>query len=244
MTDNGQRICDHLRVIVPPVLAAGAGALAYGVRGRSSQFFGPSAWRGNAQRKSVAITFDDGPSESTPLLLDALRQYRAVATFFQCGSNIRRLPAVAREVQAAGHEIGNHSDTHPLCCFRSPSFIQDDFARAQQTILDTLGTTPSLMRAPFGVRWFGYRAMQEKLGLRGIMWTVIGLDWKLSAEEVSDRVLRAATSGSIVCLHDGRGCTVRPDIQVSIEAVKRILPALLERGLRFETVPQILCPVT
>jgi peptidoglycan/xylan/chitin deacetylase (PgdA/CDA1 family) len=231
-------------VIVPPILAAGAGALAYGVRGRSSQIFGPSAWRGDVHRKSVAITFDDGPSEGTPLLLDALRQYGATATFFQCGSNLRRLPAIAREVQAAGHEIGNHSDSHPLCCFRAPGFIQDDFARAQRAFGDTLGITPTLMRAPFGVRWFGYRRMQQRLGLLGVMWTVIGLDWKLSPEAVCGRVLRAASSGAIVCLHDGRGCTARPDIRVSIEAVKRILPALLERGLRFQTVSQILCPVT
>jgi len=238
------QICDHLRVIVPPILAAGAGVLAYGVRGRSSQIFGPSVWRGDPRHNAVAITFDDGPSESTPLLLDTLRQYGASATFFQCGSNVRRLPAIAREVQAAGHEIGNHSDSHPLCCFRAPAFIHDDFARAQLTFEQTLGTAPSLMRAPFGVRWFGYRDMQAKLGLRGVMWTVIGLDWKLSAEAVCNRVLRAASNGTIVCLHDGRGCTARPDIRVSLEAVKRILPTLLERGLRFETVSQILCPVT
>jgi peptidoglycan/xylan/chitin deacetylase (PgdA/CDA1 family) len=201
-------------------------------------------WRGDAHRKAIAITFDDGPSESTPLVLDALRQYGAIATFFHCGSNIRRLPAIAREVQAAGHELGNHSDSHALCCFRSPSFIHDDFARAQQTFGETLNLAPALMRAPFGVRSLGYRRMQKQLSLLGVMWTVIGLDWKLSADAVCNRVLRAASNGSIVCLHDGRGCTARPDIRTSLEAVKRILPAILERGLSFETVSQILCPVT
>jgi len=213
--------------------------MAYGVRGRSSRIFGPSVWRGDMRRKAVAITFDDGPSEGTPALLDTLREYGAAATFFQCGSNVRRLPAIAREVRAAGHEIGNHSDSHPLCCFRAASFIEDDFARAQQTIEDTVGVTPSLLRAPFGVRWFGYRGMQERLGLLGVMWTVIGLDWKLSAEAVCDRVLRAASNGSIVCLHDGRGCSLQPDVRVSLEAVKRILPGLLGRGFSFETVSRI-----
>jgi peptidoglycan/xylan/chitin deacetylase (PgdA/CDA1 family) len=217
--------------------------LAYGVRGRSARLFGPSVWRGDPSRKSVAITFDDGPSESTPALLDTLKQYGASATFFQCGANIRRLPGIAREVQSAGHELGNHSDSHPLCCFRPAAFIQDDFARAQQTFQDTLSLTPSLMRAPFGVRWFGYRAMQQKLGLLGVMWTVIGLDWKLPAQAVCDRVLRTVRNGSIICLHDGRGCTAKPDIGNSLEAVKRIIPALLERGYYFETVSQILCPI-
>jgi peptidoglycan/xylan/chitin deacetylase (PgdA/CDA1 family) len=177
-------------------------------------------------------------------VLDTLREYGAIATFFQCGSNVRRLPEIARQVQAAGHELGNHSDTHPLCCFRSRAFIHDDFARAQRTFQETLNLTPSLMRAPYGVRWFGYRAMQQKLGLLGVMWTVIGLDWKLSPDAIAERVLRRASNGAIICLHDGRGCSATPDIRATLEAVKRILPALLERGVKFETVSQILCPVT
>jgi peptidoglycan/xylan/chitin deacetylase (PgdA/CDA1 family) len=224
------------------VISASAGVFAHAVRGRSSRLFGPSVWHGDAGRKAVAITFDDGPSERTPEFLDTLREYRAPATFFQCGENIRRLPEVARAVHQGGHEIGNHSDSHPLCCFRTESFIEDDFARAQQTAQETIGVTPSLMRAPFGVRWFGYRGMQTKLGLLGVMWTVIGLDWKLSAEAICDRVLQATSNGAIVCLHDGRGCSAQPEVANSLEAVKRILPALLERGYHFETVSQILCP--
>jgi peptidoglycan/xylan/chitin deacetylase (PgdA/CDA1 family) len=232
-------------MIVPSIVAAtGAGLLAYGVRGRSARIFGPSVWRGDPRRKSIALTFDDGPSESTPALLETLREHRVTATFFQCGANIRRVPEIAREVRTAGHEIGNHSDSHPLCCFRAPSFIAGDFARAQQTFGETLGVQPTLMRAPFGVRWFGYRAMQRKLGLLGVMWTVIGRDWKLPPAAVCDRVLRAASNGAIILLHDGRDCTAKPDIESSLEAVKRILPALLERGFRFETVTQILCPAT
>lgn len=224
-------------------MAAGGGLLAHAVRGRSSRVFGPSVWRGDRRRKAIAITFDDGPSESTPALLDILRRHGATATFFQCGANVRRLPDVAREVLAEGHETGNHSDSHPLCCFRPASFIEGDFARAQQTFREIQGVDPRLMRAPFGVRWFGYRAMQEKLGLLGVMWTVIGLDWKLPVQAVCDRVLRGSGNGSIVCLHDGRGCDARPDVRNSLEAVKRILPALLERGYHFETVSQILCPI-
>lgn len=226
------------------ICLAGAGVFAHGVRGRSSRLFGNSVWRGDMRRKAVAITFDDGPSESTPAFLDVLREYSAPATFFQCGTNLRRLPDISRAVQAAGHQIGNHSDSHPLCCFRSQAFIESDFSRAQDAFAETLGVKPTLMRAPFGVRWFGYRAMQERLGLLGVMWTVIGLDWKLSASAICDRVLGAARNGAIICLHDGRNLTERPDVTQSLEAVKRILPALLERGYHFETINQILCPST
>jgi peptidoglycan/xylan/chitin deacetylase (PgdA/CDA1 family) len=236
---------DHLRVIVPLAtgVATAAGILAHAARGRSSRLFGPSVWRGDVHRKAVAITFDDGPSESTPAFLAALREYGATATFFQCGANVRRLPDIAREVIGAGHEVGNHSDSHQLSCLRSGAFIQSDFASAQQTFQETLGCMPSLMRAPFGVRWMGYRAMQQRLGLLGVMWTVIGLDWKLTAEAVCERVLSAACNGAIICLHDGRECVARPDVENSLEAVKRVLPALLERGYQFETVSRILCPI-
>lgn len=201
-------------------------------------------WRGDALRKSVAITFDDGPSESTPEFLEVLREYSAPATFFQCGASVRRLPEVARAVHAAGHEIGNHSDTHPLCCFRPRQFIEDDFARAQDAIGEVAGAKPALLRAPFGVRWFGYRAMQRKLGLLGVMWTVIGRDWKLPTPAIAARVVKAARNGAIICLHDGRNLSERPDVRNSLDALKCILPALQGQGFQFETVSQILCPPT
>src|SRR5947208_9199513 len=106
------------RFRLPEALAvsavAGGAALAYAVRSPRSDLFGPSVWHGPRDLRAVALTFDDGPSESTPEILAELERYRARATFFQCGLNIRRLPDVAREVFAAGHEIGNHSYTHPL----------------------------------------------------------------------------------------------------------------------------------
>src|SRR6266852_2387001 len=104
--------------------ACGAGALmAYGVRGRSSTLFAPSVYRGPASRHAIALTFDDGPSESTPALLRVLADHDIPATFFQCGANVERLPEIACEVVRRGHEIGNHSHTHPRFYFRNPAFI-------------------------------------------------------------------------------------------------------------------------
>ena len=67
------------------------------------------------------------------------------ATFFQCGANVERLPEVARAVRQAGHEIGNHSHTHPLFCFRSPRFMEEDLRRAQETIETHTGFRPVLV---------------------------------------------------------------------------------------------------
>ena len=219
-----------------------AGVLAYGVRGRSSSFIAPSVWRGSADRRSIALTFDDGPSPATPHLLKILDRYGAKATFFECGVNVRRLPKVAREVLEAGHEIGNHTDTHPMLSLRSAAVIRHEMSRAQDAIRDTTGFTATLFRAPYGVRWFGMKQAQRELGLMGVMWTAIGLDWKLNGEAVSGRLLRTAANGAIFCLHDGRETSSEPDITSTIEAVRIMIPFLLDQGYRLETVSQLLCP--
>jgi len=221
---------------------AAAGLMAYGVRGRSSALFGPSVWRGAPDRASVALTFDDGPSESTPELLKVLEGYGTRATFFQCGTHVRRLSEVARQVAGSGHGIGNHSDTHARFYFRSSSSIFDELARAQESISETTGVVPTLFRAPFGTRWFGLRSAQRRLGLLGVMWTAIARDWKLPAPAIARRLTAAARNGAIFCLHDGRGVEARPDIGPTIEAVRRLIPALSEKGYHFETVSEIICP--
>ncbi len=222
-------------------LASGA-LLGYAIRGRSSRIFGPSVFRGSAARRAIALTFDDGPSEGTLPILEILDRHQVPATFFQCGANVRRLPGVARQVAGAGHEIGNHSDTHPELFFKSPEFIRAEFARAQHTLAETLGSSVRLMRPPFGVRWFGFRAMQRELGLTGVMWSIIGRDWVLDAPGVSRRVLREARNGAIVCLHDGRELQVRPDVDATVASVRTIVPALRAQGYEFLTVSQLLCP--
>ena len=225
-------------------IGAAGGLMAYAVRGRSSSLFGPSVYRGPKDRAVIALTFDDGPSESTPELLETFREHRARATFFQCGENVRRLPEIACSVAAGGHEIGNHSQSHAPFCFRSPRFIHDELARAQDTIREATGATPIHFRAPFGARWFGLRTAQRKLGLMGVMWTVIGLDWRLSAERITDRLLRKTVNGAILCLHDGRETQTRPDVRATVEAVRRLIPALTARGFRFATISELLCPTT
>lgn len=220
----------------------GGALMAYGVRGRSATLFAPSVYRGPAWRRALALTFDDGPSEATPVLLEVLSAHEVPATFFQCGKNVQRLPEVAREVVRRGHEIGNHSDTHPKFYFRKPAFIREELERAQETISGATGVSPTLYRAPFGIRWPGMRAAQERLHLLGVMWTVIGRDWKLDAAAIVRRVLARARNGAIICLHDGRELEARPAVEPTIEAVQRLIPMLKDRGYRFETVSQLICP--
>ncbi|HEX5432343.1 MAG TPA: polysaccharide deacetylase family protein, partial [Bryobacteraceae bacterium] len=221
-------------------LAAGS-LLVYAVRGRSSSLLAPSVWRGSRSRPVLALTFDDGPSESTPKLLEILARRRVRATFFMCGQNVRRLPEIARMVHLSGHEIGNHSDTHPRFDFKSAEFIYRELASAQESIQAAAGAAPKLFRAPYGVRWFGLRQAQYSLGLTGVMWTAIGRDWRSSTPQVVRRLARGAVNGGILCLHDGRTVQPAPDIRNTLEAVKNVIPLLQGRGFQFQTVSELLC---
>jgi peptidoglycan/xylan/chitin deacetylase (PgdA/CDA1 family) len=228
---------------LPPVTAAGAGAafMAWAVRGRSASIFGRSHWRGPSDRPALALTFDDGPSESTPEILNVLAQYGVQATFFQCGANVARLPEIARAA-AVDHEIGNHSYSHPYLFLRTPGGIENELRRAQETIAEHTGQHPVWFRAPYGARWFGVGAAQRRLQLAGMMWTAIGYDWSLRVEEVVARMAASASNGAILCLHDGRELREKPDVRTTVETVRRLVPMLLERGYKFETVSRLICP--
>src|SRR5713226_7677295 len=140
------------------VPAVAAGVLGYAAKGRSSQLFGPSIWQGPRHPKQIALTFDDGPSEFTEQVLEILDGFSIRATFFQCGKNVQRVPAISRQVKERGHEIGNHTHSHPYLLWCSPARIREEVAAAQKAIAGAAGIEPRLFRAPYGLRWFGLRA--------------------------------------------------------------------------------------
>ncbi len=199
-------------LVTAGVLSGAAAAMTWAVRAPSATLLAPSFHRGVRTRRALALTFDDGPSESTPLLLDLLANHGVRATFFQIGANVRRLPAIARQVVEAGHCIGNHSASHVLLSLRTPQFILNELAEAQKIIADATGSEPRYFRPPFGVRWFGLRGAQERLRLTSVLWSTIGKDWKWPADAVARRVVAGATNGAIFCLHDGRALLERPDV--------------------------------
>src|SRR5258706_8172377 len=115
--------------------AAVSGVMYYAVGVSSSQVFGPSLVRNDSRTgpPRVALTFDDGPSESTPAVLEALARHGVNATFFQVGANARRLPDIARRVAREGHEIGNHTETHPAFYKPTPRQVDDEITRGQES---------------------------------------------------------------------------------------------------------------
>jgi peptidoglycan-N-acetylglucosamine deacetylase len=143
-------------------------------------------------------------------------------------------------VAAAGHQLGNHTYSHPKLPFKSPDFIDREFTEAQEIINSETGVMPMLLRAPYGFRWAGMRRVQRKLALLGVMWTVIAYDWRWPADRIAKHVLAHASPGGIICLHDGRAVEKSPDVQHTLSAVRRIVPVLRDQGYAFETVSDLM----
>jgi len=222
-------------------IALGSAAAVYHASGsKTSQVFGPSIYRGAKTRRTIALTFDDGPSDQTSDLIEYLDSQNVKATFFQCGLNVRRRAAIAGQVAAAGHQLGNHTYSHPLLPFKSPAVIDRECTMAQEVVSSVTGITPMVLRPPYGMRWYGMGKVQRKLSLLGVHWTVIGNDWMWPARRIIERVLRGASPGGIICLHDARGVQPKSDISQTLAAVRTLVPALKDQGYTFETVSELL----
>src|SRR5258708_35667101 len=183
-------------------LAAGAAGVYYATYAVRSQWLGPSGWRGRTDTSSVALTFDDGPSEDTEDILEVLRAYDLKATFFMLGRQVELFPEIARRVVDDGHEVGNHSYSHPIYLFRGRVETHKQLESAQQVITNATGVRPRFARPPCGVRTPAYFAAARRLGLRTGQWSVAGFDWeRLTSAEISERGLRGSQPGAIILLH-------------------------------------------
>ena len=143
------------------------------------------------------------------------------------------------EVVAHNHQLGNHTYSHPRLPFKSRDFIDQEFTRTQRIIQSETGFTPMLLRAPYGFRWFGMQTVQQKLALLGVMWTVIGNDWRWPADRIAKHVLAHSSPGRDHALHDGRAVRPIPISRQPLSAVRQIVPALKDQGYQFEIVSDL-----
>ena len=175
----------------------------------------------------VALTFDDGPDPaSTPAFLDALDGLGWKATFFMLGSMVRRAPALAAEVEAAGHEVAVHGDQHRSHIWRSPRDVATDLERSTAAIAEATGTRPTWFRPPYGHLTTASLLAARRSGVRPVLWTTWGRDWRAKATpaSVADDVGRHLCPGGNVLLHDS-DCTSSPD---AWRAALGSLPGLAE----------------
>ena len=194
---------------------------------------------GAADSGKIALTFDDGPGEATPLVLDMLKQAGIRATFFLCGENVERYPETARRIAEEGHEIGNHTYSHPRLLWRSPGKIAWEIERAQKIIAHRTGRKPALFRPPYGLRWFGLFQILARNQLTAVMWSVNSFDWKLPVEQIVRRVLRGVQPGAIVLFHDGVPPRQSGNRKATVAALGEVLRELGGR-YRFVKVSELL----
>jgi peptidoglycan/xylan/chitin deacetylase (PgdA/CDA1 family) len=222
-------------------LAAGGGLLAaYAVGCPASQLLGRTVFHGPRGSRRIALTFDDGPSDWTPAVLEVLGAHKVTATFFVCGRNAERRPELMQALAADGHEVGNHTYSHPCLLLHSARTAEDEIGRTQRIIGETAGVVPKWFRPPYGVRAPGLRRILPSLGLTSVLWTAIGNDWKCKADQIVARVLRKTKNGGIICLHDGDRADGIAERRETVAAVKRIVPELHSRGFEFVTVSRLL----
>ncbi|MBS4220698.1 polysaccharide deacetylase family protein [Bacillus sp. FJAT-49711] len=188
----------------------------------------------NKEGKYVALTFDDGPSKKvTPQVLKVLKENNAKATFFMLGVQVDYYPELAREIAKEGHEIGNHSKSHPNLRNMSKEQIRKELDYTNNKIKEATGIVPKLIRPPYG----SYNDFVIKYAKDHddsiILWSVDSLDWKSrNAKAVNDVVQKEISNGAIVLMHDIH--------QETANALPQLLTALELEGYQFVTVSQLL----
>ena len=213
----------------------------YAVAAPGSQLLGRTLVSGvnlSSSRPAIALTFDDGPGEDTEQILAVLKEAQVHATFFLCGANVERDPGMARRIADEGHEIGNHTYSHPCLLGRTPGKILWEIDRAQKVITHHTGRKPELFRPPYGLRWFGLFPIVAQQQMRAVMWSVNGRDWKTDSEQITQRVLRQAHPGAIILLHDGLPPGEKGNRKATVDALPVIL-SLLGRTYRFVTISEL-----
>jgi len=180
------------------------GLLSWGVFDIRLGYFVPTLCRlKNKQKRQVVLTFDDGPTELTPLFLDLLKQYEAKAIFFCIGRQIAQYPQIVQRIKEEGHLIGNHTYSHiPQNCFASTAVMTQEI---QQTdaLLAQLGIVTPYFRPPYGVTNPHIASAARRTGKRVIGWDIRSLDTVIKDEPRRwSRVVSKLTQGNIILMHD------------------------------------------
>ena len=185
----------------------------------------------------IALTFDDGPHPvRTPEILDILEEYNVKATFFVIGKNIENYPEVFVRTASLGHEIGNHTFTHRSLREVSDDGFADELTQFENAISKYYDQDVTSIRPPGGLYNDNFEAFAKENGLDIVLWSVDTHDWAhKSVEDIVDNVLSNTDSGDIILMHDYiSGKSPTP------EALKIIIPKLLERGFEFVTISELI----
>jgi peptidoglycan/xylan/chitin deacetylase (PgdA/CDA1 family) len=189
----------------------------------------------NVDGPYIAMTFDDGPhATNTPKLLETAAKRHIKLTFFVLGECVEQNPAVLQREVAEGHEIGNHSWSHPNLAKLSDEAVRSQLRKTEDLIVKTAGVKPTLMRPPYGELTKRQRIwVNQDFNYKVILWDVDPLDWKRPEPSVvASRIIAGTRPGSIILSHD-----IHPP---TIEAMPQVFDSLLAKGFKFVTVSELL----
>ena len=203
------------------------------------------------QDKTIAISFDAAwGNEDTQTLIDILNKYGVKATFFVVGAWVDKYPESVKAIADAGDEVMNHSDDHAHFSKLSTEDITANINAANDKITAVTGVRPALFRCPYGEYDDHVITAVKSMGMTAIQWSVDSLDWQgISAQKITERVLKNVQPGSIVLFHNAAEHTP--------EALPGILEALQKDGYNIVPISQLIvsgdytidstgcqCPVT
>lgn len=194
-----------------------------------SRLFSPVLSRLDSDEREVWLTIDDGPSAETPAMLDLLDAHGAKATFFLVGQRAEARPALVREIARRGHDIGNHSHSHPSAWFWAlpPRRMAAEIAQAQASLTALAGRPPRWFRAVVGMANPFVAPALRRHGLARVAWSARGFDAVASdPQRVLARIERDLAPGAIVLMHEGAGHGR------NVETMRLLLERLDELGYR------------
>ena len=181
-----------------------------------SGFFLKAYCGGDKNKNQVAITFDDGPHENTPVVLDTLKQNNVKAAFFCIGKNFAGREAIVRRIIEEGHIIGNHSYSHSnMIDFYPIKKLNEDVSKADELILRSTGKKNTLFRPPYGVTTPTVARMVKEKKYQVIGWNVRSYDTSIKdKDKLLRRILSRMGNGSVILLHD-----TTPGIEIVLQKV-------------------------
>ncbi|MFC9763251.1 polysaccharide deacetylase family protein [Rhodococcus jostii] len=203
---------------------------------RSYQIFGTLVDRVDTDDKVVALTFDDGPTSRTPEVQRLLNEAGIRATFYLNGTDLRANPEHGRLIADAGHELGNHTDTHRRMVFVSADTVRDEIERTDEAIRATGYTGPITVRPPYGKKLLRLPHYLAEHDRTTVMWDVEP-DSAATADTagIVAATLAQTRPGSIILMH-----VMFPSRQASLDAVPDVVAGLTAEGYRFVTVSELL----